>query len=108
VKAITNLGSTEVAGWLPVPGKVGQVIQTPQCGSGIQVGARGLGEWAARQWPIRLRVTGGAGHIATTKGPTSFIQRRTLRGWGSNPPSPALGKVWTRVKGIRLGRAGFL
>ena len=50
---MTNLGSTEAAGWLPVPGQVRQVIETPQCGSGVQVGARGLGEWAARQWPIR-------------------------------------------------------
>jgi hypothetical protein len=93
MKAITNLGSTEVAGWLPVPGEVSQVIQTPQCGSGVQVGARGLGELAARQWPVRLRVTGGAGHKATTKGPTSSIHRKTLRGWGSDLPPPALGKA---------------
>ena len=39
---MTNLGSTEAAGWLPVPGQVSQVIETPECGSGVQVGARGL------------------------------------------------------------------
>ena len=59
---------------------VGYVIETLKSGSVAQVEAAHVAdEQAARQWLARLRRSGGADAIATTKGPTGILPNRKVR-----------------------------
>ena len=107
-KAMTNLGRSEAAGWLPVPGNVGQVIQMLQTGSGVQLESPGTGRIGCKAVAGSFACYRWCWAQCNDERTDEFYPSKDVTGVGERSSIPGLGKGVNAVKGIWLGRAGFL